>query len=127
MMELGQITHWGVTMTIMHAVQGSHVRVALKGDLDLKTADPLRQALDKLSDHYRDRNLLLDLSEVGFVDSSGLGVILGRYRRLAAQGRTIAIVGVRPQVRAVLELAGIDSIINVSDAARGRPETAAPH
>lgn len=114
-------------MTIVHTVQGGHVRVAVKGDMDLKTADPLREALDKLLDRYRDRNLLLDLSEVGFVDSSGLGVILGRYRRLSAQGRTIALTGVRPHVRSVLELAGIDSIMSITESFRGRPEATAPN
>ncbi len=113
-------------MTIVHTVQSTAIRVAVKGDLDLKTADPLREALDKLTDRYRDKNLVLDLSEVDFVDSSGLGVILGRYRRLAPQSRTISLCGVRPSVKAVFELAGIDSIINVTDYVRGRSETAAP-
>ncbi len=116
-------------MTIVHALEGRYLRVAVKGDLDLKTAIPLREALDKLTDRYRDRHLLLDLTEVGFVDSSGLGVILGRHRRLMAQGRTISLSGVRPSVKAVLELAGIDSIINIthiaegSETRRNRPQT----
>ncbi|NMP24165.1 STAS domain-containing protein [Sulfobacillus harzensis] len=114
-------------MTIVHTVQGQTIRVAIKGDLDLKTADPLRDALDKLIDRYREKNLTVDLSDVDFVDSSGLGVILGRYRRLAAQSRTIALVGVKPSVKAVLELAGIDSIMPVSDWTRSHPETATPN
>jgi stage II sporulation protein AA (anti-sigma F factor antagonist) len=113
-------------MTIMHSIQDHQVRVVLKGDLDLKTADPLREALDRLCERYRDRNIVLDLGEVDFVDSSGLGVILGRYRRLESQGRTIALSGVKPSVRTVLELAGIDSIITIVDAGRGRSEAAAP-
>lgn len=112
-------------MTIVHAVQGNAIRVSLRGDLDLKTAGPLREALDKLADRYRDKNLILDLGEVSFVDSSGLGVILGRYRRLAQDTRTISLVGVKPGVRAVLELAGIDSIMSVSDDTRPRA-TASP-
>jgi stage II sporulation protein AA (anti-sigma F factor antagonist) len=127
MMSKDSGIYWEVAMTIVHTVQGSLVRVAVKGDLDLKTAGPLRDALDKLMDRYRDRNLVLDLSEVGFVDSSGLGVILGRYRRLEEQGRAIALTGVRPQVRSVLELAGVESIINITDAIRSWPETAAPN
>lgn len=112
-------------MTIVHAVQGNYVLVGLKGDMDLKTADPLREALDKLIDRYRNKNLVLDLGDVDFVDSSGLGVILGRYRRLQGQGRTISLQGVKPSVKVVLELAGIDSIINVSESQRGRSETTA--
>lgn len=111
-------------MTIMHTIQGRHVRVAVKGDLDLKTAEPLRDALDKLVDRYRDKNLVLDLTEVEFVDSSGLGVILGRYRRLSSQGRQISLTGVKPSVRAVLELAGVDSIISIGgDPVRGQTAT----
>lgn len=102
-------------MTIVHSVQGIYLRIAIEGDLDLKTADPLRESLDKLLDRYQDRHLLLDLSQVAFVDSSGLGVILGRYRRLADRGRIMALTGVRPAVKAVLELAGIDSIMNVTE------------
>lgn len=116
----------GFFMTIVHTIQGPSIRVAIHGDLDLKTADPLRDALDKLIDRYRDKTLVLDLSEVDFVDSSGLGVILGRYRRLSTSSRTIALVGVKPSVRAVLELAGIDSIMSVSDSTKSRPEAAAP-
>lgn len=102
-------------MTIVHAVQGSRITVAINGDLDLKTAEPLRDALDQLIERYKDKQLVLDLAEVDFIDSSGLGVILGRYRRLAAQGRTLSLVGVKPGVRIVFDMAGIPSIISVSD------------
>lgn len=112
-------------MTIVHTVQGRHVTVAVKGDLDLKTAEPLRQALDKITEKYRDHGLVVDLAEVSFVDSSGLGVILGRFRRLSGEGRTMALSGARPQVRVVLDMAGISSIMNVTDYAfRTHPETA---
>lgn len=110
-------------MTIVHALKADRIVVGIKGDLDLKTSTPLREALEQLIMRYPDRHLLLDLSEVEFVDSSGLGVILGRYRRLQETGRTLSLVGVRSSVRAVLELAGIDSIISVTDAVRGEAAT----
>jgi stage II sporulation protein AA (anti-sigma F factor antagonist) len=104
------------SMTIVHTIQGSRILVAIHGDLDLPTAAPLREALDELLDRYRDKGLVLDLSEVNFIDSSGLGVILGRYKRMT--GRPLSLIGVRPNVRAVLELAGITAIIPVADAIR---------
>ncbi len=100
-------------MTIVHSIQGSRILVAVKGDLDLTTAAPLREALDELLDRYADKSLTLDLSDVDFVDSSGLGVILGRYRRMGK--RILALTGVRPGVKAVLELAGITTILPVAD------------
>ncbi len=104
------------SMTIVHTIQGNRILVAIHGDLDLPTAAPLREALDELLDRYRDKGLVLDLSEVSFIDSSGIGVVLGRYKRMA--GRSLSLTGVRPNVRGVLELAGITAIIPMSDAIR---------
>ncbi len=103
-------------MTIVHTIQGNKILVALQGDLDLTAAPPLREALDELLDRYREKALVLDLSEVHFIDSSGLGVILGRYRKMA--GRPLSLIGVRRSVRAVLELAGITAIVSVTDITR---------
>ncbi|MCL6561648.1 MAG: anti-sigma factor antagonist [Firmicutes bacterium] len=102
-------------MTIVHAVFSERLLVAIKGELDLKVAGELRKTLDQLIDRYPDRDVTLDLSEVPFVDSSGLGVILGRYKRLSAAGRALQLTGVRPPVRAVLDLAGISQLLSVQD------------
>ncbi|MBO8168249.1 MAG: anti-sigma factor antagonist [Thermoanaerobacteraceae bacterium] len=92
---------------------GNTVLVSVWGELDMKVADSFRQRLDTLLDRYPESNLLLDLSGVNFIDSSGLGVILGRYKKLAKENRSIAISGVQPQVRKILELSGIMKIIEV--------------
>lgn len=103
-------------MTILHTVQPSRVIVAISGDLDMTVANSLREALDRLIDRYPVRDLVLDLSDVGFIDSSGLGVLLGRYRRLKPRDRTLLLVGVKPPVKAVLAVAGLGQIIPISDA-----------
>ena len=65
------------TGTVLHA--------ALSGELDHHSAAAVRQALDAaMEDGVRE--LVLDLSGVSFMDSSGIGVILGRYRILRARG-----------------------------------------
>ncbi len=110
-------------MTIIHMLDGQRLVLALNGDLDLTTAKALTAALDELLGHYPLQQVVLDLGEVGFVDSSGLGVILGRYRRLHSAGRELSLVGVRPAVRTVLEVAGIPSIMPVVDARPQPPVT----
>jgi stage II sporulation protein AA (anti-sigma F factor antagonist) len=102
-------------VTILHTVEPARVLVALAGDLDLTVATPLREALDRLIDRHPDRDLVLDLSEVGFVDSSGLGVMLGRYRRLHERGKTLRLIGVRPPVMTVLKVAGLTQILSISE------------
>jgi stage II sporulation protein AA (anti-sigma F factor antagonist) len=96
-------------------VEARQIVVALQGELDLTTADSLRDALDTLLDRYPGRDLVVDMSRVDFLDSSGLGVLLGRYRRLEAAGRKLRLVGVRPAVKAVLRIAGVTRLAVVED------------
>lgn len=78
-----------------------------EGELDLRVADFLRKELEQAIKHYPLRHLVLNLSRVTYIDSSCLGVILGRYKRLAQEGVGISLVGLQPQVRRVCELSGL--------------------
>lgn len=91
--------------------QQNTLLVRLGGDLDLAIADKLRVALDNQLTQKPVKNLILNLARVTFVDSSGLGVILGRYKRLIQTGGKVFLVGAQPQVRRVLELSGILQIM----------------
>ena len=85
--------------------------VRLGGDLDLGVADKLRKALDNQLVEKRIKYLILYLSRVTFIDSSGLGVLLGRYKRLLHSGGKVILVGAQPQVKRILELSGILQIM----------------
>lgn len=101
-------------MEVKIAVQGDAVRCTVRGELDLVGAPRLRAELDaRWSPAVHE--LVLDLSEVTFVDSSGLGVILTCYRRLCAQEGRMRIVGASPMVRRVLEMSGVTALIPVGE------------
>ncbi len=85
---------------------------ALAGEFDLTAAASVRQELDGLIDGGH-RRLVVDLKKVPFIDSSGLGVLLGRYRRLSELGGEMFIVGARPTVRTVLEMSGVPQVVRV--------------
>lgn len=85
--------------------------VRLGGDMDLGVADKLRITLDKQLAEKRIKQLVLNLSRVTFIDSSGLGVILGRYKRLQPVGGKVVLVGAQPQVKRILELSGLLQIM----------------
>ncbi|NLC76596.1 MAG: anti-sigma F factor antagonist [Clostridia bacterium] len=87
--------------------------VKIKGELDLLTAETFRNLVERDLKRGKAQNLILDMEHVSFIDSSGLGVILGRYRRVREQGGTMALVGVKPHVKRILELAGIMGIMKV--------------
>lgn len=85
--------------------------VRLAGELDLHTSAELRQQVERELSAGRVRALVLDLAGVTFLDSSGLGFILGRYRRMTERSGRMALSGAVPHVRSVLELSGILKIL----------------
>lgn len=89
------------------------VTVPIVGTLDLHALGGLRDQLDDLIDRFPQSDLILDLSHVDFIDSSGLGLLLGRYRRLQALGRVLKLIGVRVAVEKVLRLSGFHGIMGV--------------
>ncbi len=89
--------------------------IKVTGELDLVVADEFRRVVDPELDRRQVKNLVINLSGVSFIDSSGLGVILGRYKKLSQNGGKIWIAEPRPSVRKILELSGFPRIIPFFD------------
>jgi stage II sporulation protein AA (anti-sigma F factor antagonist) len=88
--------------------------VSVSGELDLKTAGELRGAVDPILERIHARpNVILDLSDITFMDSSGMGAILGRYRTVSQMGGKLAVCSLTPQLRRLFELTGLTRIIPV--------------
>lgn len=93
------------------AIDGSTLLIRPRGEIDLSVADALRLKLDNLIEDYSVKNLIINLSGISFIDSSGLGVMLGRYKKLSSHGGRVLLVSPAPQVRRILELSGILNIM----------------
>lgn len=92
-------------------VDGKVLTVYLQGELDLSIADELRQQLDTRLDETGINNLIFDMDGVNFIDSSILGVMLGRYKRLSSKGGKVMITSARSQIRRILEMSGLFRIM----------------
>ena len=98
---------------LAHELHDKTLVVSVAGELDLETVPRLRALVDGELARSGAANLLLDLSEASFLDSSGLGVILGRYREISGAGGRMGITGARKAVRRVLRLSGVTQIIGM--------------
>ncbi len=87
--------------------------VKLCGEMDALGCTKIRTELEQITD-TKNINVSLDLSQVNFLDSSGIGAIVFLYKRLKAQGRTLIIVGVQGQPQELMKLLRIDRAIPVS-------------
>ena len=98
------------------AIGAQEIVLALAGALDMASCPGIREEIDTLLDRHRGRHLVLDLSRVTFLDSSGVGLLLGRFRRLQGRGLTLRLVGVRPALDRVLRLSGLHGIMTIETA-----------
>jgi anti-sigma B factor antagonist len=85
--------------------------LAVSGEVDVATSPQLRRELHAMLDSGS-TEVVVDFSGTTFVDSSGLGVLVGAYKRLRDSGTgTIRIVGTQPSVRKVFEITGLDAAL----------------
>ncbi len=84
--------------------------VHISGEVDLATCPQLRDVLAELVDRGV-HHLIVDLEQVSFLDSSGIGVLIGVLRRLREHGGSLHLTAPRPHVRRVLELTGITTLL----------------
>lgn len=82
----------------------------LRGELDHHAAGRLREEIDAALVNGEVKKLILDFSEVGFMDSSGIGLILGRYKRMQARGGTLLVCGASDRLRQVMQMAGLQKL-----------------
>jgi stage II sporulation protein AA (anti-sigma F factor antagonist) len=88
-------------------VQGSTLIIELSGEIDHHTSVQIREWVDREYQRKRAKNILFNFSEVKFMDSSGIGMLMGRYRNVAICGGEIALVHVDDPIDKILDLSGI--------------------
>ena len=98
-------------MEVIFRVSGDILISCIKGEVDHHSAMPLRQAIDKSMKAFGCSALVLDFSGVEFMDSSGIGVVLGRYKKLQKSGGKIYISGCSNYIEKLLDMAGVFSIV----------------
>ena len=96
---------------IAHEKTRGTVTVRLSGDLDHAVARRLRAEPDELLDDPKVRRLVFDLTGLSFMDSSGIGMILGRYRLMSGRGGTVAVKCDNRQINRIFEMSGIWQLV----------------
>jgi len=89
--------------------------VYMVGELDHHSAEEVRNKIDGRLDRENIVKLVMDFSGVTFMDSSGIGVVIGRYRKLNIKKGSVCIAKVRDSVKRVFELSGMFKIIKLYD------------
>ena len=86
--------------------------LTVTGEIDLDTADLLRDAVTSAL-QSEPGDLVIDLNEVSYIDSAGLGVLVGTYNRLADHQRSLTVRCSRPQVLRLFAITGLTDLFHI--------------
>ncbi|MGI6703497.1 MAG: anti-sigma F factor antagonist [Clostridia bacterium] len=98
-------------MELTANITGNILICRVKGELDHHTAEEFRTFVDYNMENNPVKHLLLDLTHLSFMDSSGIGALIGRYKKVSSTGGRVMVVNENKQVSRVFEISGIYEII----------------
>lgn len=96
------------------STQDAWTILSVAGELDLHTSPQLKEALSEVLDQGS-AHIALDLSQVPFMDSSCLGVIVGGLKRARENGGELALMSLQPSPAKVIALTGLDGVFRLVD------------
>lgn len=85
----------------------------LATELDHHIARDVREEVDEILLKKQVNYIIFDFKYVNFMDSSGIGVVIGRYKKIANHGGRVSVVNMKPRVEKIFNLSGMSKIIDV--------------
>jgi stage II sporulation protein AA (anti-sigma F factor antagonist) len=104
-----------VSLGIDLEIKDNVLCVRLQGELDHHTSGQLREQVEAALDQHRIKHILLNLKQLTFMDSSGLGVILGRYKRIKNANGEMVVCAISPSMKRLFEMSGMFKIIRLEE------------
>lgn len=84
-------------------------KISLKGEIDLDTAEQFRSELKKVTEQ-KIMDIVIDMSQLDYIDSSGLGILIGTLKKLKTQNKDIYLNSLKDNVKKVFTITGLDKI-----------------
>ena len=91
--------------------------IRITEDIDHHTTERLRRKADSEITRYMPRKVIFDFEKVSFMDSAGIGMIIGRYKTANLLGGTVEMKNVKPSVKKIFEMSGVLKLIPVVEEA----------
>ncbi|KAB3532228.1 STAS domain-containing protein [Alkaliphilus serpentinus] len=83
--------------------------IQLNGEVDVYTAGQLKETFISLLEEKKE-SIKIDASELEYIDSTGLGVLIGILKRLKQDNKNIIIINIKPSIKKLLNITGLDKI-----------------
>lgn len=88
---------------------------SLSGEIDHHSARGIREQVDEAISRAIPQKLIMDFAHVTFMDSSGIGLLMGRYKQMSVYGGAVWVTGLNTQQKKVMRLAGLDRLVHFEE------------
>ncbi len=96
------------------------------GEIDHHTASSIRTEIDMRIEKEKPKELELDFAKVSFMDSSGIGLVMGRYKLMSEKGGVVRVLNPPPPIKRVMTIAGLNRLVKITEKANRNPENSDP-
>jgi stage II sporulation protein AA (anti-sigma F factor antagonist) len=105
----------GVFLLIAANKENDTIVAQIGGELDHHTAALVKNKLDDMLNDQNIKNIIIDVSNLSFMDSSGIGLFIGRYKTVSFRGGQLAVTGIKTNLHKVFEVSGLYRIVRAYD------------
>lgn len=101
-------------MNILYNEEDKLLILEITEEIDHHTTEKIRRKADYEIERYMPRKIIFDFNKVTFMDSAGIGMIIGRYKTIKMLGGTVEMINVNSSIKKVFDMCGIPKIMKVS-------------
>lgn len=102
--------------------ENEHLFIRISGEIDHHSAVGVRNEIDSKIMELRPKRAVMDLSGIDFMDSSGLGLIMGRFSKMRAVGGELTLLDPSDRIMKIFVLAGLEKIVKIEFSAESKEE-----
>lgn len=100
-------------MNVKHFIEDKLLLFEFTEELDHHASERIRKRVDYEIQRFMPKKVILDFKSVNFMDSAGIGLIIGRYKTANCYGGTLELLNINDKVRRVLEMSGVLKLIPI--------------
>ncbi len=105
----------GIVLSVNIDICDNHIIARISGEIDHHSAKEIRETIDSATERTSPKKLILDFYGVTFMDSSGIGLVMGRYKLIHALGGELEVTNVSSHIKKVMKISGLDKFAKIKE------------
>ena len=105
----------GILLSVNIDICDNQIIAYINGEIDHHSAKEIRETIDSAAERTNPKKLTLDFYGVTFMDSSGIGLVMGRYKLIHALGGELEVTNVSSHIKKVMKISGLDKFAKIKE------------